>query len=205
MEKVIVNAVGKQCPIPVVMTIKALKELKETATVEVQVDNEIAVQNLTRLAEKYGFPVKSEKKEDALFVVEIQATDLDKIGGVSEENVSCELDAVGRFAVAIDCNMMGRGEEALGKTLLKGFIFAVSQLPELPSVMLFYNSGAYVTCEGSDSIEDLKSMEAQGVEILTCGTCLDFYQIKDKLQVGGITNMYTIVEKLTEASKVIKP
>ena len=71
--------------------------------------------------------------------------------------------------------------------------------------MLFYNGGAKLTTEGSASLEDLKKLEAQGVEILTCGTCLDYYGLTEKLQVGGVTNMYTIVEKLAGAGKVIKP
>jgi len=87
---------------------------------------------------------------------------------------------------------------------MKGFIYALSQLDELPQTILFYNGGATITTEESPSLEDLKSMEAQGVEILTCGTCLDYYGLKDKLAVGSVTNMYTIVEKLNQADKIIK-
>ena len=101
--------------------------------------------------------------------------------------------------------VMGRGSDELGGVLMKGFLFAVSQLPELPRTMLFYNGGASLTCKGSGSLEDLKSLEAQGVEILTCGTCLNFYGLTDQLAVGGVTNMYSIVEKLAGAGKVVKP
>ena len=107
--------------------------------------------------------------------------------------------------VAVDTDAMGRGSEELGRTLMKGFLFAVGQLPELPKTILFYNGGARLTTEGSDSLEDLKKLEAQGVEILTCGTCLNYYGLTDKLAVGSVTNMYTIVEKLAGAGKVIKP
>ncbi len=107
--------------------------------------------------------------------------------------------------MAVGSNCMGNGEEALGKALMKGFLYAVSQLPTLPKTILFYNSGAYLTCAGSDSLEDLKFMEAQGVEIRTCGTCLDFYKLKETLAVGSITNMYAIAETLAAAGKVIKP
>ena len=100
---------------------------------------------------------------------------------------------------------MGTGNDELGKVLIKGFIYAVTQLDTLPKKMLFYNGGATLTTEGSDSIEDLKSLEAQGVEILTCGTCLDYYHLKDKLVVGGVTNMYSIVESMAEAGKIIRP
>jgi selenium metabolism protein YedF len=88
---------------------------------------------------------------------------------------------------------------------MKGFLYALSQQEELPGTILFYNGGASLTCQESPALEDLKSMEAQGVEILTCGTCLDFYGLKEKLAVGSVTNMYTIVEKLTQAEKVIRP
>ena len=100
---------------------------------------------------------------------------------------------------------MGEGNDALGKVLIKGFLFAVSQLDTLPKKILFYNGGATLTCEGSDSLEDLKSMEVQGVEILTCGTCLDYYGLKEKLAVGSVTNMYVIVESMAEASNIIRP
>ena len=100
---------------------------------------------------------------------------------------------------------MGRGSEELGRTLMKGFLFAVTQLPCLPEAMLFYTGGAKLTVEGSASLEDLKKLESQGVEILTCGTCLNFYGLTEKLAVGSATNMYAIVEKLAGAARVIKP
>ena len=84
-------------------------------------------------------------------------------------------------------------------------VIKLSQQDNPPETMLFYNGGATLTTEGSDSIEDLKSLEAQGVEILTCGTCLDYYHLKDKLVVGGVTNMYSIVESMAEAGKIIRP
>ena len=100
---------------------------------------------------------------------------------------------------------MGSGNDALGKVLIKGFIFAVTQLERLPKTILFYNGGATLTAEGSDSLEDLKHLEEEGVEILTCGTCLNYYNLTDKLQVGSVTNMYTIVEKMAGADKIITP
>ena len=100
---------------------------------------------------------------------------------------------------------MGRGSEELGRTLMKGFLFAVGQLPQLPKTILFYNGGAHLTVEGSPVLEDLKKLEAQGVEILTCGTCLNYYGITEKLAVGGVTNMYVIAEKMLNAGNVVKP
>ena len=105
----------------------------------------------------------------------------------------------------IAADHMGEGKEELGKVLIKGFIFALTQLEELPKTILFYNGGAKITTEGSESLEDLKTLEAQGVEIMTCGTCLDYYGLKEKLQVGTVTNMYSIVETMNNADKIIRP
>ena len=124
---------------------------------------------------------------------------------MEEPPLSCAPDVRGNLVVAVDSAVMGRGSEELGGVLMKGFLFAVSQLPELPRTMLFYNGGAHLTCRGSDSLEDLKGLEAQGVEILTCGTCLNHYGLTEELAVGGVTNMYAIVEKLAGAGKVVKP
>ena len=100
---------------------------------------------------------------------------------------------------------MGNSEKELPNTKSNQIIYALSQQDTLPSTILFYNSGAYITCEESASIEDLKSLEAQGVEILTCGTCLNFYGLTDKLQVGDVTNMYVIAEKMTQADLIVQP
>lgn len=88
---------------------------------------------------------------------------------------------------------------------MKGFIFALTQQDFLPSTILFYNGGAKLTCEEALTLEDLRSLEAQGVEILTCGTCLNHYGLTEKLSVGGVTNMYAIVEKMMQAEQVVRP
>ena len=196
---------GEQCPIPVVKTIKAIGEMKEADTVQTHVDNETAVQNLTKLAESKGFAVKSEKIEDKHFVVTMEVTAPGAAAAAEEPAVSCIPDRRGSTVYAFGTNVMGSGNDELGATLMKGFIYAVSQLEELPKTMLFYNGGVKLTTEGSASLEDLKSLQAQGVEILSCGTCLNFYGLSEKLAVGEVTNMYTIVEKLNGASHIVKP
>ena len=100
---------------------------------------------------------------------------------------------------------MGNGDEVLGKILMKGFIYALTQLPKLPETVLLYNGGAHLSCEGSEALEDLKKLDREGVEILTCGTCLNHYGITEQLAVGRVTNMYEIVEKQADASKIIRP
>lgn len=197
-----VNAMGDNCPIPVIKTKKAMQALTGPETIEVLVDNEIAVQNVTKMASSSGGKVTSEKLGEKEYKVTIQ---MEGAPAAAEEDAACIPDARDNTVVVISSDRMGSGNDDLGKVLIKGFIFAVTQLDSLPKTMLFYNGGATLTCEGSDSLEDLKSLEAQGVEIMTCGTCLDYYGIKEKLAVGSVTNMYSIVEKMAGASKILKP
>ena len=204
MNIITVNAIGDQCPIPVVKTMKAVAAMTEPGTLEVHVDSEIPVQNLIRFAADRGLSVASEKMEEKHYVVKIIVSDPGATAAKNENAVSCIPDQRGETVIAIGSNCMGSGDDGLGATLMKGYIYAVSQQEELPKAILFYNGGAKLTVEGSVSVEDLKNMEAQGVEILTCGTCLNFYGLSDKLAVGSVTNMYNIVEKLTNASKVIR-
>ena len=205
MGTIVVNAVGEQCPIPVVKAARALREMTEPGILEVHVDNEIAVQNLTRMASGNKLAVRSEKLGEKEFVVSMEVTAPAGETPLEEPPLTCTPDQRGSLVIAVDSASMGQGSVELGKALMKGFLFAVSQLPELPRTMLFYNGGAKLTVEGSDSLVDLKSLESQGVEILTCGTCLNFYGLTERLAVGSATNMYAIVEKLAGASRVIKP
>ena len=119
---------------------------------------------------------------------------------------TCTPDSRKKGMVAIlSANMMGNGDAKLGKALMKAFIFALTKQDTLPETIVCYNSGAYLTCQGSDSLEDFKNLEAEGVTIVTCGTCLDFYGIKDRLAVGTITNMYEIVEIMEQATSILRP
>ena len=96
-------------------------------------------------------------------------------------------------------------QEKLGKALMKAFVFALTKQDVLPETILCYNTGAYLTTDGADTLEDLKLLESEGVTILTCGTCLDFYGLKEKLAVGGVTNMYDIVERMESAQTIVRP
>ena len=201
MEKM-VDARGMACPLPVVNAKKAAESLHPGDTLIVRVDNEIAVQNLQRFAQHMGFAAVSEKQGDTEFTVTMH------IGGdaKAEPETACAVDARKKgMLVVLSANTMGTGEEKLGKALMKAFVFALTKQDVLPETILCYNTGAYLTTEGADTLEDLKLLESEGVTILTCGTCLDFYGLKEKLMVGGVTNMYDIVEKLAGAGKVIKP
>lgn len=200
-----VNAMGDACPIPVVKTKKAIQALTGTEMIEVLVDNEIAVQNVMKLAQSEGAKPVSEKLGDKEYKITFEV----KAGGetqeTAEEEAVCIPDKKGNTVVVVSSDCMGSGNDELGHVLMKGFMFAVTQLDELPKTMLFYNGGARLTTEGSESLQDLKNLEAQGVEIQTCGTCLDFYGLMEKLQVGGVTNMYSIVETMNQAERIIRP
>lgn len=199
---VTVNAMGDNCPIPVIKTKKAMQALTGPETIEVLVDNEIAVQNVTKTASTSGGKVTSEKLGEKEYKITIA---MEGAPAAAEGGAACIPDIRDNTVVVVSSDRMGTGNDELGKVLIKGFIFAVTQLDTLPKTMLFYNGGATITCEGSDSLGDLKSLEAQGVEILTCGTCLDYYGLKEKLAVGSVTNMYSIVEKMAGAGKILKP
>lgn len=204
MSHIVVNCMGDQCPVPVVKTMKALAAMTEPGTLEIHVDYEVPVQNLSRFAADRKLPVTAEKLDDKHYVVRMEVAE-PKAAAAKQETPGCIPDLRGDTVIAIASECMGNGDDQLGATLMKGFIYAVSQQEELPSAMLFYNSGAKLTAEGAVTVEDLKNLEAQGVEILTCGTCANFFGLEGKQAVGSITNMYVIVEKLTAASKVIRP
>ena len=191
-----VDAMGDNCPIPVIKTKKAMDALTGPETIEVLVDNEIAVQNVTKMATSAGGKVTSEQKAEKEYVVTIEME-----GAPAAEDDAEDDNTV----VVISSDRMGTGNDELGKVLIKGFIFAVTQLDKLPKTMLFYNGGAKLTCEGSESLEDLKELESRGVKILTCGTCLNYYELSDKLAVGEVTNMYDIAEKMAGASLIVSP
>ena len=199
-----VNAMGDACPIPVVKTLRALKELNGAGTVQTLVDNKVAVENLTRLAESKGCTIETEQLGEKEYRVTITVGE-DAELPENADGICTVPAAADNTVVVVSADHMGEGDETLGKILLKGFLFALTQQETLPKTILFYNGGAFVTCEGSASLEDLQKLAEQGVEILTCGTCLNHYGLTEKLRVGGVTNMYVIVEKQMQATEVIRP
>lgn len=221
---------GKQCPLPVIDTKKALGRCNAGEIVEVTVDNEIAVQNLRKMADHKGLKSSFEKTGDREFQVRITAGNAEPgrfvngqaaeggqagVGGMAAEgneaagaaqDTACQPDCRRKgMVVVLSSNLMGQGDEILGKLLMKGFVYALTEQDSLPETILLYNSGAYLSCEGSDNVEDLRNLEAQGVEILTCGTCLNHYGLGDKLKVGSVTNMYEIAERMTGARLLVRP
>ena len=174
----------------------------QVSCAEILVDNEIAVKNLAKLANSQNCSFQWKKLEEKKYRVVL--TRNSQSLETMEEQIS-ENDPGAAQTVSNSSAAMGNGNDELGHTLMKGFLYALSQLEKLPEKILFYNGGVTWTTEGSDSLEDLKIMEEQGVEILSCGTCLNFYGLTDKLKVGSVTNMYDIVESMAKADKVIHP
>ena len=188
-----VNAIGEVCPKPVIMTKKALKEI-ESGVVEVSVDNITSKENVEKMAKEMGHTFET-KEEGNVFVITITKA------GEKQENSSKEENIV----ISIGSDKMGEGEDELGKILIKGFIYALTEAETLPKTVLLYNKGVLLASTFEDTVKDLKVLEERGVEILSCGTCANFYHVQDQIKVGTLTNMYTILERQMKAAKVIKP
>lgn len=209
-----IDARGEACPIPVVRTLKALGALAGPGSVETIVDNEIAVQNLTRMGEGKGCAVSSERTGEKEWRVTVTASEAVAVASGEPEAVTCGVpgaDAAGaapgprNVVVAITAETMGTGDDVLGRKLMGSFVYSLTQLDELPATIVLYNGGAHLSCEGSPALDDLRGLAESGVEVLTCGTCLDHYGIADTLAVGEVTNMYVIAQRLTGASLVVRP
>lgn len=197
--ELVIDAMGDKCPVPVVKAKKALGTM-DTGTVEVHVDNETSVTNLKSLAKSLDCEVSdktvAEGAEYHVFITKTEAS-------ASAEEVASSTEK--KRVVVISSQVMGSGDDTLGASLMKAFIFSLTQQDALPDTVLFYNGGAHLTCEGSPCLEDLEALEKADVEILTCGTCLKHYGLDDKLAIGGVTNMYVIAEKQLKADVVVRP
>lgn len=196
-----IDALGKACPLPVIETKKALRE---HAVVETLVDNEIATQNLKKMAEQLGYIYQMQQQAENKYAVVISKANTELTDEAMETAITPTEDVVtDEYIVVIDTNVMGRGSDELGKNLLKGFIYSLTEQDVLPSKVIFYNGGVQLVINASDSLEDLIALADQGVEIYSCGACLNFYELTPA--IGEVTNMYRIVEMMREASRIIKP
>lgn len=196
-----IDAKGKTCPIPLIEAKKALSKMEKDGTVAVTVDNETAKENLEKMAKELGYKFCS----NAIDQDNYEVTIIKGLGSEESHEENEKKSKTGNTIVVISSNKMGDGSEELGKILIKGFIYALAESENLPAAIIFYNGGAKLTSEASPVLEDLIKLEEMGVEILTCGTCLNYYNLTEKLAVGAVTNMYSIVEKMNNAEKIIKP
>jgi selenium metabolism protein YedF len=198
-----VDARGLACPHPVVLAKQAIETNEK---IKVIVDNETALENVTRLGTKLGCDIKAEKKKDNTY--EIKLTRKEKVTGKKEEFVpSCSTTPAtsAPLVIVISSDKMGRGSDELGYVLIRAFLHTVTEQAQKPDVMIFYNTGVKLTVHGSEVLEDLKQLESAGVQLLACGTCLNYFEIKDKLAAGTVSNMYDIVETMSSAGRLIVP
>lgn len=188
----LIDCKGLKCPQPVINTKKYFDSV-ESGEAEVIVDNETAKINILKFAESNGF--KAEAKEEAgIFTIRI-----------NKDKCSCKImNDDKKLVITVTSDKFGTGDDKLGSVLMKSYFYALSEADRIPADLIFVNSGVKLTTEGSDVIDSIKKLEERGVNVLSCGTCLDFYNLKEKLQAGQITNMYTIVEKMNNADNTIK-
>ncbi|MCI6548158.1 MAG: sulfurtransferase-like selenium metabolism protein YedF [Coriobacteriaceae bacterium] len=190
-----IDARNLACPKPVVLTLEALPKLAAGESLEVVINDSVALGNLTRLAAEKNCDLATAASGDETTLTltprgEVSASE----SAASEAQALCDLSATGASVIAVDSDAMGRGDEKLGQILMKGLIYALAHGETVPKKMIFFNGGARLTCEGSESLEDIRQLESRGAQILTCGTCLDFYGIRERLAVGGVTNLYEIAK-----------
>lgn len=197
-----VDARGKLCPQPVIMTKKEVDAGEKEITVIV--DNETARENVLKFSNKLQFDASAEEKSDGIYIY-LSKEGLGSCEAATEEAAADSLNRIkqDKKGYVIGTDKLGKGSEDLGKILMKSFLYTLSETKPYPSFLIFLNSGVKLTTAGSESLEDLKKMEEAGVKIVSCGTCLDFFEIKDKLEVGKISNMYDIVETIAESDNAV--
>jgi len=189
---------GKACPHPVLMTKQALEGLIEEEVILI-VDNEAARENVERFAKSQGCAVTTEKRGPD-FHLRLQKAK----SGEDHKAVREKRDGA-NVVVYLNSRFLGIGDEALGSILMRSFLKTLLELETKPSRLILINSGVWLSSEGSDVLETLKTLSGRGVEILSCGTCLDFYGLKENLKVGVVSNMFTIAQALLEAERVVRP
>ena len=193
----IIDARGKACPTPVIMAKKAISAGESTFTV--LVDNTTAVENLKRLAENQGFDAAVTEQGGAFHLAFVRTG-----CPACEEAVNSPLPAPGGdWAVFVGRDIIGDGDRELGTNLMRMFFYTLSQGEDKPGAVLFMNAGVKLPTLDEQIVEHLKALEAAGVEIQVCGTCLNFYGLTDQLKAGTVSNMYDIVSRMQKAGKVI--
>ena len=190
-----IDARGLACPKPVINTKKELDNIEEGIVI-VRVDNNIAKQNILKLSNSLNCESRIINEENDLISIEIKKGD----NVIIEEQIKDELD---NKCIFISSNKMGNGNNELGEILMKGFVYTLTESKPYPKSILLVNSAVKLSTENYDTVQNLKILEESGVEILSCGTCLDYYGLKESIKVGSITNMYTIVDIMKNSSQTI--
>lgn len=202
-----IDARGLACPQPVILAKNAVKELM-AGTIKILVDNDTARENLKKFALNNNLKVTVEGKEGNYQIFLTKDAEVKSFveGGISMNDVfeeECTVPASKETVIVIKSDRFGGGADDLGTLLMKSYTFALSESEPLPKALLLLNGGVKIACEGSEMIENLKKISEGGTEIYCCGTCLDFFGLKEKQLVGTVGNMYMFIEKMNEAGKVI--
>jgi selenium metabolism protein YedF len=184
------------CPAPVINVKKAMEEQNE---LRVLLDDGAPRENVTRFARNRGFRVEEERQGDA-WALTITAGDTASSGTAPAAPATSE----GERVLLVTSDRLGDGPEELGHLLMRNFIHTLLETTEIPTRIFFMNRGVLLTTEGSDTLEALRKLESLGVEILSCGLCLDFFHLKEKLRVGSTTNMLTTAESVLSANRLTR-
>jgi selenium metabolism protein YedF len=185
---------GKTCPVPVIETKRAL-DAQDHLAIEILVDNDTACENVSRFLESKGFSASVSKEAGGgVFCV----TGI-KGAGTPDKNPA----PAGKILVVVSSDTLGRGSEELGRVLMKSFLTTLKDLEEKPWRIIFLNSGVRLAARESECIGQLRELEKGGVEILSCGTCLDYFHLKEDIGAGRVTNMFEVVSSILQATHVI--
>ncbi len=186
---------GQQCPQPVIQTRKTMLA-EPGATLQILVDDQVCSDNVSRLATTLGYAIKV---EDSGEMIRLELTP-----GETPAKVVARGGASGPTIIFIGSDQMGQGDSKLGQILMKNFIFTLIESDTIPDAIYCVNNGVMLTLGGSDVIEPLAELANRGVDIASCGLCLEFFGAKESLAIGRISNMLEIVNALQGAGKIIR-
>lgn len=191
----IVDTRGMTCPQPVILTRQALndKDVNEVITI---VDSQSALENVSKLASSMKLEANIDEKGGQFFISILKDESLQDHLNIAQSNNA-------NVAILITSNVLGQGNDTLGSILMKSFMYTLIQMEGAFNVLIFMNSGVLLTTEGSEVLDYIKALEERQIEVLSCGTCLDYYHLSDKLRAGSVSNMFTITERLIEAQRLI--
>ena len=187
---------------PLIETKKAMKEIDEGEALKIIIDNPTSVTNVMRFLQDNGMP--AEKKQIGnITEVTVNKQDSDIESAVVNEYCEVDLPSDNNFVLVFAKNRIGEGSEELGKMLVGGFLNTFKEMGKLPQKVIFMNSGVELVLEGSPTVPILEEYEKQGVELLACGTCLEFFEKVNEVAVGKVSNAYDILNATINAGKVI--
>jgi selenium metabolism protein YedF len=199
-----INAKGLLCPQPLIMTKKALLEMKEDETLQILLDNENSCFNVSRFLKDNGMEIQVDEKQDEIEILVVKkGQSIEK--STPEEYCEIEQPKSADYMVFVKKDKFGEGDPELGTMLMNGFFNTLPNVSKLPKAIVFVNSGINLILKDSPVLDPLKELEKAGIEILICGTCVEFYKKTEEIGVGSVSNMLDILEKMTEVSKIIYP